>query len=311
MKLRRTFCTLLGLFSVTAIWGDDLPKETLRVGVSYASFGTVNRDDASAALKAWAASLTKERKVGLKVEIEIFEGENDLRAALAREELEAASMTADELWKSGLRPESIFLTAKGADFAEKYVILVHHDAGIDDLAGLKGRKLVRHVSPTTSSALPWLETVLADRGLGRVENLFGEITTTEKPSKGVLQVFFHQADACLLSAGAFEVACELNPQLRKNLKVMAVSPPLISTVLFFRSSCTSHALSEMEATLLELDSSVAGQQVLTVFQSSRMLKQPLASFEPTRRVLTDYHRLVDLPGQETATTSAAKTGGGP
>jgi hypothetical protein len=83
-------------------------------------------------------------------------------------------------------------------------------------------------------------------------------------------VFFRQSDACLVTTNALELACELNPQLHKDLKILTISPPLISTLFFIRPGCASSVHKTMESALLELHSTVAGQQVLTLFQGSHM-----------------------------------------
>jgi ABC-type phosphate/phosphonate transport system substrate-binding protein len=272
--------------------GEPSPSpEVLRLGVSHTSFGTVSRNDASAALKAWAATVTRERKLQLAVEVDIVENLEDLRKDVAQGILHAVSMTSEEFFESGEQPEYVFLAAKGSACAEQFVILVHRDGGVDDMPALRGRRLVRHVTSGTSPALPWLETLLADQNLGRADEFLGELSTLDSPSKSVLRVFFRQSDACLVTANAFELACELNPQLRRQLKVLTTSPPLVPGVFFFVKNYTSPHRLEFESAILDLHNTVAGQQVLTVFGSSRMEKHPLSYLDATRRLFERYARL--------------------
>ena len=271
--------------------------DVFRVGVSYASFGTLSRNDAGAALKVWAAAVVKERALPLEVRIEMFERESELREALARQRVDAATMTAEEFVQSGQKPEFLFLTARDKSFTEQFVILVRRGSGIEDLPALKGRKLILHSSPKTGLAQPWLETLLASRSLAPAKELLGELTTIENPSKAVLRVFFRQSDACVVTANAFELACELNPQLRKELKVLASSPPLIPSFLFFRPGYTSPSHAELEAAILDLHATTSGQQVLTVFQGSRMEKRPVSCLDTTRQLLGEYQRLLSSRSQ--------------
>ena len=97
---------------------------------------------------------------------------------------------------------------------------------------------------------------------------------TENPSKAILQVFFRQTDAALVTVDAFDLTCELNPQLRRDLVVLASSPPFITAFLIFRPG---YRLREkFETALLDLHMTPGGRQVLTVFQSSRMEKRPIS-----------------------------------
>lgn len=262
-----------------------------RIGVSYASFGTVSRNDASAALKAWAATVARERRLSVKVDVQLFEEEKDLRAALARQQVDAASMTAEEFIDSGEELDDILVTARANTFTEQYVILTRLDKGPGDLSALKGRTLVRHDSPKTRSAKPWLEVLLAGRLLGSSPGFFSEISAMENPSKAILRVFFRQSDACLVTTNAFELACEMNPQLSKELRVLAVSPPLVPSLLFFRKNYLVPMRADMESAILDLHTTAAGLQVLTVFQGSRMLKRPVTCLNTTRQLLTDLKRL--------------------
>ena len=262
-----------------------------RLGISYPSFGTVSRNDASAALKAWAATLRRERKLAVKVEVEVFERERDLSQALSREQVDAASLTAEGFAHLESKPEAVFLTSKCKVFTEGYVLLVNRRSGIDDVPALKGGKVVRHESPKMSMAQPWLEVLLGSRGLARTRDFFGELTPIENPSKAVLRVFFRQSDACLVTTNGFALACELNPQLRKELKILAFSPAVVPSVFFFRPSYTGSVRQDMEAAIQDLHSTPAGLQVLTVFQGDQMVKQPRACLETTGQLVAEFERL--------------------
>jgi phosphonate transport system substrate-binding protein len=262
-----------------------------RMGVSYASFGTVSRNDASAALKAWASTVLMERGLTVDGQTEVFDQVEDLRGALAREQVDAATMSAAEFVQEEPQVDAIYLTAKGQTFTEQYVLLVHRAGGLDDVAALKGRKLVQHSSPRTGLALPWLETLLAGRNLGPANESLGQLTTVENPSKAVLRVFFRQTDACLVTSNAFGLACELNPQVQRELRILATSPPVVPTLMFFRPSYRGAVRQQVEEPIQDLHSTVAGRQVLTVFQGDKMMKQPTTCLEATRQLLAEHGRL--------------------
>jgi ABC-type phosphate/phosphonate transport system substrate-binding protein len=284
--------TLCLLARAAAADGEPPPAiEVFRIGVSNACFGALNRNDASAALKAWAVTVARERKLQVDVRVELFETLGDLRRGMTQGSIHAVSLTSEEFFQVGEHPEYVCIAAKGNVSTEQYLLLVHRDGGVEDLPALRDRRLVRHVSATTSPALPWLETLFADQNLGRADEFLGEVSTLESPSKSILRVFFRQSDACLVTASAFDLACELNPQLRRQLKVLASSPPLIPTVFFFRNDYLSPQRREFESAILDLHTTVAGQQVLTVFQSTRMEKHPVAYLDATRQLFESHARL--------------------
>lgn len=261
----------------------DLPL--FRIGVSLAGFGTMNANDAKAALKVWGASVVKERGLPIQVAIEILEGEEAVRRGLAREDFNGYLLTtAEYLWTKD-RPSHVFLSKKNADCSESYVVLVHAGGGVTDLAELRGLRMTFHAGSATTVARPWLEVLLRERGLGGAKAFFGDWLELENPSKTVLRLFFRQTESCLVTRASYDLACELNPQLRRQLKELAVSPPLIPFFVYWRQNFDAVAIEEIEAALLELHTSVTGRQVLTVLQSSRFEKHPVSALEPTLELL--------------------------
>lgn len=273
----------------------EAATNNFRVGISFSSFGSVSRNDASAALKAWVATVSKERGLSLNVQVEVFEGENDLSQALYQDRVDALSMSAEEFHNMAQKPDEIFLTARSNEFTEHYVLLVRQGSGIHEIAELKGRKIAQHSSPKTSLAQFWLDNLLGRQNLGRAKVFFGEFSRLESPSKTLLRVFFHQSDACIITTNAFALACELNPQIAKELEILAISPPVVPALFFFRSNYNKAIRKELETAIQDLHSTPAGQQVLTVFQGDRMLKQPLCIFDETQRLLREYDQLLNSP----------------
>lgn len=283
---------LAWLVGATAIAGElSSDSDAFRIGVSRASFGTVHRNDANAALRAWADTVIREAQLALRAHVEIIESPADWQRAISGTSLHAFSSTTEEFLQSGEKPEFVFLNAKGADSTRQYVIITHRDGGAENVAALRGRGLVRHVSPTMSPAMAWLEVFLADHKLGRAAEFFDELKELESAPKCVLRVFFQQSEACLVATEGYEVACEMNPLLGRQLRVIASSPPLIPTLMYFRNSYTAAERSRIEATIVNLHSTKGGQQLLTVSQSTRMERHPVAVLDTTRELLERYARL--------------------
>lgn len=265
--------------------------EDLRIGVSQASFGKVNPNDATAALKAWAAAFIREGNLKMTVQVEILKSVAEMRRAFEKDFVQALSVTSEEFVELGDRPEYVFLNAKQDSCSWHYVVVTHREGNVNSLQGLKGQRLARHVSPITSPSLPWLETTLHDLHLGRASDVLSEIVEMDNPSKSVLRVFFRQSDACLITTQAFDLVCELNPQLHRQLRILASSPPYVSGLFYFRDSYASPHRARIEASILSLHTTPVGQQVLTVFQGTRMEKHPLSYFDDTRHLYERYAKL--------------------
>ncbi len=269
----------------------------IHIGIAPGTWSGVNPNDGKAAISVWAKTILEQSQINAAVDTQLFETPEEMHQALKNGSIDAVSMLTDQFLTLDpeLQPAEVFLATKDHLMTEQYVLLVQCDGGINQVAGLAGRKLVLEANARTSLASQWLDVLLARSSLGPAEQVLGTMTKIESPSKAVLQVFFHQADACLVTSNVFDLACELNPQLRKELRVLAVSPEVIPSLFFFRPGYTASVRKQMEPAILKLGESPAGLQVLTVFQSDGMLKRPVAILESSRQLLAEYARSVHGP----------------
>jgi len=254
----------------------------IRVALSSDSFTGVNHNDVLAAIKTWAQVILKQRGVAVEVKTRISDSPEELAEALRSGQTDAASIPTDEFLRLKEMPEFIFLPTRKNSFTERYVILVHRNNGITNVANLRGRKLLLYNNPRMSLASAWVAALM---GLPITESV--DMTRIDNASRTVLPVFFRQADACVITSNVFEIACELNPQLQKELRVLATSPEVVPAVFFFRPGYASHGKDELVAAMLTLHDTPAGQQVLMLFQGDGMVKQPISCLEITRQLLQD------------------------
>lgn len=254
----------------------------LRVALSAGSVMGVNHNDMLAAIKSWAKTILKHRGIDIEVDTRIIHRPEELAVALGNGLTDAASMSTNEFLELKTKPEFIYISTRKNSFTERYVLLVHRNSDIADVGDLRGRKLLLHNSMRMSLASTWVAALL-----GLSEREAAGITRIDNASRTVLPVFFRQADACVITSSVFEIASELNPQLQKELRVLTSSPEVIPSVFFFRPGYASYAKDELEASMLTLHESPAGQQVLTLFQADGMVKLPIACLEITRQLLDE------------------------
>jgi phosphonate transport system substrate-binding protein len=260
---------------------------SIRIGIAPGTWQGLNRNDASAAIAAWARSILAQRGSAVAADTELFDSAKGLADALHAGQVDCASMLTDQFLglDPALQPDQIFLSVNDGSIAERYLVLVRENSAIHDLSGLRAQKLLVQATARASLAMPWLDGVLASDSLDRSEKLLASVVRVEKPAKAVLGVYFQQAAACLVTSNAFEVACELNPKLRRDLRVLAMSPEVVPALFFFRPGYNSTAREELEPALVSLHETAAGRQVLTVFQSDRMIRRPISCLDASRKVL--------------------------
>ena len=97
---------------------------------------------------------------------------------------------------------------------------------------------------------------------------------------------------------------ELNPQLRAQLKPLAASPELVPAFTFIRPDYHGAPHDEIVAEVLKMHVTESGKQILTLFQTDRIERQPARVLESARALIETRQRL--LPASGTALRDEAR-----
>lgn len=248
--------------------------EPFRVAFTSSMFTEINENDARASVKVWAQTVAKERGIAAVPDALIAKDAAAMTQILRAGQVDAVGLQTDEFAAVSREVAfaHVFIAMLGGKLTEEYVVVVPRDSAVESLAQLQGRELLLFKSPRTCLAAPWLDTELRQHGQPAAGRFFGRIQRTAKLSRAILPVFFRQADAGLVTRRGFETMSELNPQIGRQLRVVAASPPVVPAVFAIRAGFQSASLPAIIASLRELHASPAGQQVLTVFQCDRLVE---------------------------------------
>jgi ABC-type phosphate/phosphonate transport system substrate-binding protein len=264
----------------------------VRFAFSKSMFNAVNENDAKAAVKVYAQSLGAPNGIFVN-NAEILDGTKAIAQALENQQADLFALTAEEFFTlEHLGLEGPLLMAKvNGSFFEDYLLLSREDGPVRQVADLKGRSLIVASDPRASLAALWLEVLCREHGLGPAHLALGKLTSAAKTTQVVLPVFFGQADACIVTRNGWEIMCELNPQLKKQLRVIAVSPSVVPTLTCFRHGF-NEAFKQQILTALDLSATRPSyEQLMTLFKCDGLGHAPLAALDGTRELMSTYHQL--------------------
>lgn len=263
----------------------------VRLALSAELFADFNENDAHAAVKAWAEAVAKPSHLELDGDPQIMSSEDIVRA-IANRRVDAFSITSAEYVKvSSFVDASIYSDAALSKTGVEYLILVKEDSGIHDLAGLQGRSLLIYRHVTMCLAAAWLETQLAGAKLESSDRFFSSVVKSSKVSQTVLPVYFGRADACLVTRRDFDTMAELNPQVRQRLRSLAVSPKLIVALTGMHKDCSAEMKGKIRDAVTGLGNTPIGRQILTLFQSERLVPVDVSLLRSAVELETAYDRL--------------------
>ena len=127
----------------------------------------------------------------------------------------------------------------------------------------------------------WLSQYLYQTDRSSPHN-FKKVTSVNKASQAVLPVFFKQADLCVITRGALTAMTELNPQLGKQVHIIATSPPYVPFAICFRRSLNSATQARLIEQLANLHKTENGRQILLLSKATRLCKLTETDLESIR-----------------------------
>lgn len=283
---------MMALLSPRVDWGDE-DKRPLRLAISADTLAGANVNDARAAYLIWLREVTHHYAVQTAAVVpEVFLPSAELIRLVRQGSLDGYGLTAPELAKvlDLTEPSTVVLQDYLAD-GTQYVLLVHRNGGFKKLADLRGAHLVSHLHRDMVLLPAWLGTMLASNGLGQASHFFSRQTVSDKTNQVVLPVFFRRADAACLARPSWETAVELNPQLGRDLVPLEVSPKVIPIGFAFRRNTSPEMRNALVASILNISSYAAGQQIVDLYQSRAFAVRPLSAMNPTLEMLRAYERV--------------------
>jgi phosphonate transport system substrate-binding protein len=265
----------------------------MRLGFSPAMFSGVNLGDARNTIKAVATGLAREKNIPADPEPQIYEGVDDALRMLRERLIGATTMTISEFWllRREIRFDRFLVTSDQGKATENYVVLVRAASDVATLADLRSKHLNLLAGPSMALATVWLDVELAKLQLPPTATLLGSVVDVAKPAKTILPVFFGQTDACLVTRRTFDTMVELNPQVGRQLRVLASSPALVAALFGFRADLSPNLKERTIHELISLHDSVGGRQALAMFYNDGITEIPAAFFDSSLALLDEHARL--------------------
>jgi ABC-type phosphate/phosphonate transport system substrate-binding protein len=286
-------CILLLVARVGA-QSEPVPRN-VRIGTIVEVYSGENISDVQAAMQLWINTLARKAGDRYKGMAVMFKTVEEALEVARRGELEAVNLSAIDFLQAGeqaaLEPMMVGVFADGTTMQE-FVLLVRNDGGIGKLADLQGKKLLVNRLDWQIARL-WLEVLLCREGLPDSGVHLGKIASVEGASKQVLPVFFGQVDACIVTATGFATLAELNPQLGRELTVVARSPALLLYLGCLVPGLDEELCRDFMDMAQSLHRDSSGRQLLALFGLERTVPFKMEYLESLKELVAEYAWLTD------------------
>ena len=134
--------------------------------------------------------------------------------------------------------------------------------------------LTTHIHRDMNLVPAWIGNLLSNDNLPRMDVFFADQVARDSITQVVLPVFFRRMDAACLARRYFETAVELNPQLGKDLRALAISPKVVPIALCFQKNCSVASQQVFKDAIARSSALPAGQQIAALYQSRTFISRP-------------------------------------
>jgi ABC-type phosphate/phosphonate transport system substrate-binding protein len=271
---------------------DGLPT-TLRVGFSARVFPDVDQRDAQVAMELWTRELA--RGMGIKTTpiTKIYKNPDDLLEAVKRGDLTVVTLPAIEYLQIRDRApmNPIIVASSNAGNARQYALIVRRGSGIRSISDLRDKTIILPSSSKNEASHIWLHVLLLKEVKQDRTLFFRKVLESSAASKSILKVFFHQADAAIVSRGALETGAELNPQIGRELAVIAESKPLHGDITCVPTMVSEKLKRTIMNSALHLHETTTGKQIFTLFQIDKVIPYQASYLEGLIALLREQAKL--------------------
>ncbi|MRR55235.1 MAG: hypothetical protein EG822_12130 [Deltaproteobacteria bacterium] len=251
---------------------DSLPT-TLQVGFSARVFPDVDQRDAQVAMELWTRELARGMGAKTTAKTKIYKNPADLLAAVKRGDLTVFTLPAIEyLQIKGRAPITpIIVAASNAGTSRQYALIVKRSSGIRSISDLRDKTLVLPSLTKYEASHIWLHVLLMKETKRDSTAFFRHVYESSAASKSILKVFFNQVDAAIVSRGALETSKVLNPQIGRDLVVIAESKTLHGDITCVPSMIGEKLKNAITNSALHLHETTTGKQIFTLFQIDKVI----------------------------------------
>ena len=271
LNLKRiTYLLLFSLFFVNSL---NPQTKDYRLLFSANLLQNQKLEDAVATTKILAKNLEKKIKLDEKILVTVCSTLKELADSMKKPfDFVLATSVETQILKKKYNLEPVIVNETGGTIGFIFYLVVNTSQPINDLKSLKNRDINILSKSEFHTASIWLDKLLRDDKLPVKEKFFSSVTFDYKATNVVLPVFFNKCSAAIISKTAFDLLCELNPQLKKTLKIIKQSEPIIFGLISFDGRNDDKSRKDfIYNILLDLHKENYGKQLLDLFLVDKLV----------------------------------------
>ncbi len=282
-KVLLVFITIISIIST--LYANE-KKDVLNFGYHLPSMKNIDAKDIKISLEFWAKELSLQTEI--RMNSYFYKDIHKLKKDFDEEKIDvvaASSLIFIKNFDLSTLQDGFKSVAKNEEGQNRLLLLVQKDAKINSLKDLKYKKIARLNSDLEEL---YLNTHLQKDFKKDANQFFKKNIFVKKYSKAILKLFFKKADAALVTESAFNLASEMNPQIKKRLKIIKKEDLQLMSSSYFRKGVDKEKIQIFKEQAFKIHETKRGEQILTVFKSDHVVESTVEELEIVKKIYKEY-----------------------
>lgn len=278
MRIMRVVCLLLFLSLL-------IDAKEFRIGYYSKSLSDLSKQDLVIATNVYIQEIAQE--IDTEVQSTFYDNSQEMCKDLAKGKLEFLSAPgldfvkyADTKYLSNGFMEGYLDGSK-----ETFIVLVSKNSEIKSIADLYDKQIA--IQESDELIRLYFENEFLKKSL--------QMKVTYIPSatrqRAMLKLFFGKVDAAVITNKSFELFAELNPQIRKKLKLLKETTLVATNFGFLSNHVSKKERLYYNNMAKNLRSTVRGKQLLALYKTEILVDAKVEELEPIRAIYTENIQL--------------------
>ncbi len=278
------------VLSITILFNTLLAKEpnmSLSIGYYLPSISDTNLKDIKISLNFWASEVSKNSNINLKSYF--YKNIKKLKSDLKNKKIDlvtASTLVLAKDFKPGTFQDGFKSIGTNPKAQNRLLLLIQKDKPYKKLKDLRHKTIARIANQDIESL--YLNVKLQESFHQNANQFFKKNIFLKNYAKAILKLFFKKADVALVTQEAFDLASELNPQIKKRLKVIDRYDVKLITMGLFRKDVSKNIIDKFMSTVVKLHLTPRGKQILTIYKADHIISGKVSELISIKKLYRKY-----------------------
>ncbi len=265
-------------------------SQSLRTGFLLNSFPDIERADLEVALKYWTEELG--RQVNIPATIKIYQSLKQMQLDFEHDKINFIILPPLDI-VNNFDPNQLadgYKAYTAGKATEDLLVVTLKQNKINSFRDVKNK----HLSLLSNDEMSKMyANTLALESFNQIaHNVFHLIDYTYKSPQLIYKLFFKQTDVIFIYQNAYDLAVELNPQIKSKTQIIDKLVGIQRGIGFFHKSINKQFRNKVVTEMEQIHNYPQGQQLLNIFFSDKAVRSKVSDLKATQQLKQHYTQLL-------------------